>query len=92
MNNELAHLHNLASVFSERLDTPQTLLLAGESYRSVYAEQSNTPSSETPLHNVLGSCSMILENTQMETPSRKSAIFNMALAPSLLLRPYHFSI
>lgn len=49
MNNELAHLHNLASVFSERLDTPQTLLLAGESYRSVYAEQSNTSSSETPL-------------------------------------------
>ncbi len=37
MNNELAHLHNLASVFSERLDTPQALLLAGESYRSIYA-------------------------------------------------------
>ena len=37
MNNELSHLHNLASVFSERLDTPQALLLAGESYRSVYA-------------------------------------------------------
>ncbi|MCM1233112.1 MAG: hypothetical protein NC489_23575 [Ruminococcus flavefaciens] len=36
MNNELAHLHNLSSVFSERLDTPQALLLAGESYRSVY--------------------------------------------------------
>ena len=37
MNNELSHLHNLASVFSERLDTPQALLLAGESSRSVYA-------------------------------------------------------
>lgn len=37
MNNELAHLHNLASVFSERLDTPQTLLLMGESYQSIYA-------------------------------------------------------
>ncbi len=37
MNNELAHPHNLASVFSERLDTPQTLLMAGESYRSIYA-------------------------------------------------------
>ena len=36
MNNELSHLHNLASVFSERLDTPQALLLAGESYRSIY--------------------------------------------------------
>lgn len=36
MNNELAHLHNLASVFSERLDTPQALLLTGESYRSIY--------------------------------------------------------
>ena len=34
MNNELSHLYNLASVFSERLDTPQALLLAGESYRS----------------------------------------------------------
>ena len=31
MNNELSHLYNLASVFSERLDTPQALLLAGES-------------------------------------------------------------
>lgn len=37
MNNELSHLHNLASVFSERLDTPQSLLLAGESYRAVYS-------------------------------------------------------
>lgn len=37
MNNELAHLHNLASVFSERLDTPQALLMAGESYRAVYS-------------------------------------------------------
>lgn len=37
MNNELAHLHNLASVFSERLDTPQALLLTGESYRAVYS-------------------------------------------------------
>ncbi len=36
MNNELSHLHNLACVFSDRLDTPQALLLAGESYRSVY--------------------------------------------------------
>jgi hypothetical protein len=36
MNNELSHLHNLASVFSERLDTPQALLLAGESYRAIY--------------------------------------------------------
>ena len=36
MNNELAHLHNLASVFSERLDTPQALILAGESYPAVY--------------------------------------------------------
>lgn len=36
MNNELAHLHNLASVFSERLDTPQALILAGESYRAIY--------------------------------------------------------
>lgn len=36
MNNELAHLHNLASVFSERLDTPQALLLAGKSYRDIY--------------------------------------------------------
>ena len=26
MNNELSHLYNLASVFSERLDTPQVLL------------------------------------------------------------------
>lgn len=36
MNNELAHLHNLASVFSERLDTPQVILFAGDSYRAVY--------------------------------------------------------
>ena len=36
MNNEMAHLHNLASVFSERLDTPQALILAGESYPTVY--------------------------------------------------------
>ncbi len=36
MNNELSHLHNLASVFSERLDTPQTLIFAGESYRAIY--------------------------------------------------------
>ena len=36
MNNELSHLHNLASVFSERLDTPQVLLLAGENYRMIY--------------------------------------------------------
>ena len=36
MNNELAHLHNLASVFSEHLDTPQVLLLAGRSYREIY--------------------------------------------------------
>ena len=45
MNNELSHLYNLASVFSERLDTPQALLLAGESYRSIYEMLSNqTPS------------------------------------------------
>lgn len=37
MNNELSHLHNLASVFSERLDTPQVLLLTGKSYRAIYA-------------------------------------------------------
>jgi len=36
MNNELAHLHNLASVFSERLDTPQALILAGASYPAIY--------------------------------------------------------
>ena len=36
MNNERSHLHNLASVFSGRLDTPQALLLAGASYRAVY--------------------------------------------------------
>ena len=36
MTNELGHLHNLASVFSETLDTPQALILAGESYQSVY--------------------------------------------------------
>ena len=36
MANELGHLHNLASVFSEQLDTPQVLLLVGESYQSVY--------------------------------------------------------
>ena len=36
MNNKLAHLHNLSSVFSERLDTPQVILFAGDSYRSVY--------------------------------------------------------
>ena len=41
MNNELSHLYNLASVFSERLDTPQALLLAGESYRSIYEMLSN---------------------------------------------------
>jgi hypothetical protein len=45
LNNELSHLHNLAAVFSERLDTPQALLLAGESYRSVYEIlTSKTPS------------------------------------------------
>lgn len=36
MNNELGHLHNLASVFGENLNTPQALILAGESYRTVY--------------------------------------------------------
>lgn len=36
MTNELGHLHNLASVFSETLDTPQALILAGENYQSVY--------------------------------------------------------
>lgn len=46
MNNELSHLHNLASVFSERLDTPQVLLLAGESYRSVYEVLSDRTPSE----------------------------------------------
>lgn len=45
MNNELSHLHNLSSVFSERLDTPQAMLLAGESYRSIYEIlTSNAPS------------------------------------------------
>lgn len=46
MNNELSHLHNLASVFSEQLDTPQVLLLAGESYRSIYEILSNQTPSE----------------------------------------------
>lgn len=46
MNNELSHLHNLASVFSERLDTPQVLLLAGESYRAVYEMLVSTTPSE----------------------------------------------
>ena len=50
----------------------------------VTAEQSSTPSSETPLHKVLGSRSMIQANTQMETPNRKNAIFN--IASSLLPR------
>ena len=36
MNNELSHLHNLASVFSERLDTPQALILAGANYPAIY--------------------------------------------------------
>lgn len=36
MNNELAHLHNLSALFSDRLDTPQALLLAGPTYRAVY--------------------------------------------------------
>ena len=36
MNNELSHLHNLSSIFSERLDTPQALILAGENYPAVY--------------------------------------------------------
>lgn len=45
MNNELSHLHNLASVFSERLDTPQAMILAGESYRALYELlSSQTPS------------------------------------------------
>ncbi len=36
MNNELSHLHRLSSVFSDRLDTPQALLLVGQSYKAVY--------------------------------------------------------
>lgn len=45
MNNELGHLHNLAPVFSERMDTPQALLVCGESYRSIYEIlTSKTPS------------------------------------------------
>lgn len=46
MNNELSHLHNLSSVFSERMDTPQAMILAGESYRSIYELLSNKTASE----------------------------------------------
>lgn len=45
LSNELRHLHNLASVFDQRLNTPEAVILAGESYGSVYELLRNkTPS------------------------------------------------
>lgn len=36
LTNELRHLHNLSSVFGEGLDTPTAMILAGESYATIY--------------------------------------------------------
>jgi hypothetical protein len=38
LTNELAHLHNLASVFDETLSTPSALIFAGESYARIYEQ------------------------------------------------------
>ena len=56
----------------------------------VTAEQSNIPKSTTPLHNVLGSCIMIQAKIQMEYPSKKSAICNIAAFPLLIVTLWPF--